>query len=150
MTARTRSILTGLRLTSCRVRVRVTLRLTVYRQSVHLGDKPLETHDQYFFQPNTGGYSPYVKCREDGSVVYNCCWSSPAQLFSGQNLAGLMTTFYCLRFETPQPWRGRSPYFYPPGTGWPGYTPRHWVSLTSFWVWVLCYDRRSVGQSVLE
>jgi hypothetical protein len=29
--------------------------------------------------------------------------------------------FYCLRFET------RSLYLYPPGTGWPGYTPRHWV-----------------------
>jgi hypothetical protein len=28
-----------------RVRVRVTLRLTVYRQSVRLGDKPLDTHD---------------------------------------------------------------------------------------------------------
>jgi hypothetical protein len=28
-----------------RVRVRVTLRLAVYRQSVRLGDKPLETHD---------------------------------------------------------------------------------------------------------
>jgi hypothetical protein len=27
------------------VRVRVTLRLAVYRQSVHLGVKPLETHD---------------------------------------------------------------------------------------------------------
>jgi hypothetical protein len=32
------------------VRVRVSLRLAVYRQSVHLGDKPLETHDkQYLF-----------------------------------------------------------------------------------------------------
>jgi hypothetical protein len=29
-------------------RVRVTLRLAVYRQSVHLGDKPLETHDRQF------------------------------------------------------------------------------------------------------
>jgi hypothetical protein len=29
-----------------RVRVRVTLRLAVYRQSVRLGDKPLETYDQ--------------------------------------------------------------------------------------------------------
>jgi hypothetical protein len=38
-----------------------------------------------------------------------------------------MTTFYCLRFETPPTWRVRSPYFYPPGTGWPGYTPTHWV-----------------------
>jgi hypothetical protein len=31
------------------VRVRVTLRLAVYRQSVRLGDKPLEIHDQQFF-----------------------------------------------------------------------------------------------------
>jgi hypothetical protein len=29
-----------------RVRVKVTLLLAVYRQSVCLGDKPLETHDQ--------------------------------------------------------------------------------------------------------
>jgi hypothetical protein len=27
----------------------VTLRLAVYRQSAHLGAKPLETHDQRFF-----------------------------------------------------------------------------------------------------
>jgi hypothetical protein len=41
--------------------IRVTLQLTVYRQSVRLYDKPLETHDQYFFfQLNTCGYSPYV------------------------------------------------------------------------------------------
>jgi hypothetical protein len=36
-----------------------------------------------------------------------------------------MTTFYCLRFETPPTCRARSPYLYPPGTGWPGYTPRY-------------------------
>jgi hypothetical protein len=33
--------------------------MAVYRQSVRLGDKPLETHDQYFFQQNTCGHSPY-------------------------------------------------------------------------------------------
>jgi hypothetical protein len=38
-----------LRRNNRRVRVRVSLRLTVYRQSVRLRDKPLETHDQYFF-----------------------------------------------------------------------------------------------------
>jgi hypothetical protein len=36
-----------------------------------------------------------------------------------------MTTFYCVRFETPPTWRARFPYLYPPGTGCPGYTPRH-------------------------
>jgi hypothetical protein len=50
---------------------------------------------------------------EDGSVVYNCCWFSPAQLFSGPSPAGLMTIFYCLRFETPQIWRAGSPYLFP-------------------------------------
>jgi hypothetical protein len=38
--------------------------------------------------------------REDGSVVYNCCWSSPAQPFSGPSPVALTTMFYCLRFET--------------------------------------------------
>jgi hypothetical protein len=32
-----------------KVKVKVTLRLAVYHQSVHLGVKPLETHDQTFF-----------------------------------------------------------------------------------------------------
>jgi hypothetical protein len=33
--------------------------------------------------------------------------------------------------ETPPSWRARSPYLYPPGTGWPSYTPRHWVPFMS-------------------
>jgi hypothetical protein len=40
--------------------------------------------------------------REEWSVVYNCCWSSETQSFSGPSPAGLMTIFYCLSFETPQ------------------------------------------------
>ena len=43
------------------VRVRATLRLTVYRRSVRLGDKTLETHDQIFFQLNTCDHSSYVR-----------------------------------------------------------------------------------------
>jgi hypothetical protein len=43
------------------VRVRVTLWLVVYCQSVCLGDKPLKTHNwQFFFQLNTCFNSPYV------------------------------------------------------------------------------------------
>jgi hypothetical protein len=38
--------------------------------------------------------------REDGSVVYICCWSLPEQSFSGPSPVGLPTMFYCLRFET--------------------------------------------------
>jgi hypothetical protein len=42
--------------------IRVTLRLAVCRQSVRLGDKPLETHDHrsFFFQLGPCGNSPYV------------------------------------------------------------------------------------------
>jgi hypothetical protein len=68
--------------------------------------------------------------REDGAVVYNCCWFSPAQSFSGSNPARFMTIFYSLRIATLPTWRARFPYLYPPGTAWPGYTPRHWVSLS--------------------
>jgi hypothetical protein len=42
------------------VRVRFTLLLAVYRQSVHLGVKHLETHEQNFFQLNTCLHSPSV------------------------------------------------------------------------------------------
>jgi hypothetical protein len=42
-----------------------------------------------------------------------------------------MTTFYCLSFESTPTWRARSPYLYPPGTGWLSYTPRHWVLFSS-------------------
>jgi hypothetical protein len=38
--------------------------------------------------------------RDDESVVYNCCWPLPAQSFSGPSPVGLVTVFYCLRFET--------------------------------------------------
>jgi hypothetical protein len=61
--------------------------------------------------------------RMDGSVVYNCCWSSPAQSFSGPSPVGFMTIFHCLRFVTPPVWRARSPYLYPPGTGCPVIPP---------------------------
>jgi hypothetical protein len=38
--------------------------------------------------------------REDGSVFCICCWSLPAQSFSGPCPLVLETIFYCLRFET--------------------------------------------------
>jgi hypothetical protein len=65
---------------------------------------------------------------EDWCVVYNCCWPSPAQSFSGPSPMRLMTLFYCLRFETPQPVRRRPRIYIPnekggpvisPGTGFP-------------------------------
>jgi hypothetical protein len=47
--------------------------------------------------------------------------------FLSPSPAGLMTVFCSLRFEPHPTWRARSPYLHPPRTGWPDYTPRHWV-----------------------
>jgi hypothetical protein len=47
-------------LTTDQHRVRVTLRLAVYRKSVRLGDKPLRLASSNFFHLNTCGLSPYL------------------------------------------------------------------------------------------
>jgi hypothetical protein len=97
---------------------------------------------------------------EDRSIVYNCCWPSPEQPFCSLCPAVLMTIFYCLRFESPPTWRAMSLYLYPPGTGSPMCTPKHWVLIPLHSSTLRCTfksasrfrlfcDRRPVGQSVL-
>jgi hypothetical protein len=114
---------------------RVTLRLALYCQSVRLGAKPIETHDQnlFSFQLNTCGYSPYVVLSDERMGLSFRNAAGPRRRSHSQvRVPGVsITTFYCLRLETPPTWRTRSPYLYPPGTGWPGYTPRHWVPIPS-------------------
>jgi hypothetical protein len=39
--------------------------------------------------------------------------------------------YFTVSSETPPTWRARFPYLYPPGTGWPSYTPGHWVPFMS-------------------
>jgi hypothetical protein len=66
--------------------------------------------------------------REDGSVIYCCCWSSPAQSLSGLSPVDSKPYFIVPIFETPPTWKARTPYLYPPRKGWPSYTPGQWVS----------------------
>jgi hypothetical protein len=78
-------------------RERVTLRLK-FSQSVSLGVEPhrcLLLFDSYGLV-FVGG----PLWREDGSVICICCWTLPAQSFSGPSPLGLATKFYSLRFET--------------------------------------------------
>jgi hypothetical protein len=67
--------------------------------------------------------------RKDGSVIYCCCWTSPAQPLSSLSPAGLKTIFYCPNvFRLLQP-GGSGPHIYilleqsgpaiPPVTGFP-------------------------------
>jgi hypothetical protein len=104
----------------CYVMLRPTASRPVWVSSTHLG---LTT--RFLFLSDICGFVD-VGCslwQENRSVVYNCCWSSPAQSFLAPSPVGLVTIFYCLRFETSSTWRVRSPYLYPSGTGWPSYTP---------------------------
>jgi hypothetical protein len=63
-------------------------------------------------------------CEEPSLTSGRACYLELLLAFASP---GLMITFYYLSFETSPPWRARSPYLYPPRTGWFSYTPRHWV-----------------------
>jgi hypothetical protein len=119
------------------------LRLAVYRQSVRLGAEPLETHGQNFFSSIEHLRSESLH-NITSAVIYNCCWPSPAHSFSGPSLAGLATIFYWFRFETS---------LFVASYDSQGYGGGIWIRLHTgslVWVRVLCYDRRSVGQTILE
>jgi hypothetical protein len=49
---------------------------------------------------------------------------------NGPSRAELVTMLYCLIWDSPN-WRARFPCLYPPGRGWPSYTPGHRVPFTS-------------------
>jgi hypothetical protein len=47
-------------------------------------------------------------------------------IFFGTESAGFMTKFYSQFWDIPT-WRARFLCLFPPGTGWPSYTPGHWI-----------------------
>jgi hypothetical protein len=79
---------------SSQVQLKVTLRLMV-SQSLSLG-----------VEPHLGLMTRYLLPFDSYGVVYVgrslfrlCCWPSPAWSFSGPSPLGLVTIFYCLKFE---------------------------------------------------
>jgi hypothetical protein len=63
---------------------------------------PSGAYDQIFI---TGRQLRVCRCgalsvTRGRSVVSNCCWPSPEQPFSGPIPVGLVTIFYCLKFDT--------------------------------------------------
>jgi hypothetical protein len=93
---------TSLRNSTVKVKVKVTLRLMV-SQSVSLGvEHHLGLMTGYLLLFDSYGlvFVGRPLWREDGSVFCICCWSLPAQSFSGPSPSRLATVFYCLWFET--------------------------------------------------
>jgi hypothetical protein len=110
--------------------VEVKLRPTVSRLVYHGVVLPSGTHDQIiFFCLENWGFLDVERplWTENGSVInsYSCFWALPEQSLPGLSPAGLRIICYCLI------WHSRPPCFYPPGTGWPSYSPGHWVTFSS-------------------
>jgi hypothetical protein len=76
------------------------------------------------------------------SVVYNYCLPSPAQSFSGPSPAGLVTIYYCFRFQTSQPGGPGFRIYIPQEQGGPVIPPG-----TGF-LFVASYDLQGYGGGI--
>jgi hypothetical protein len=118
----------------CWNEVEVNLRLTVNRPVCPDVSSSSGTRDQFFFLLEI----PFSQLRlcyvvapslTRGRVVIYCtiasghCQSSHSWVEVPQN----SRPYFTVSSKTPPTWRARFPYLYPPGTGWPSYTPGSWV-----------------------
>jgi hypothetical protein len=120
------------------VEVEVNLRPTVSRP-VRLGVRRLSgTRDQFFFLIEISFKQlrvcyfvvPSLTRGRVCNLLYNCFWTFPEQSHWVQ-VPQISRPYFTVSSETHPTWRARSPYLYPPGTGWPSYTPGHWVPFLS-------------------
>jgi hypothetical protein len=78
--------------------------------------------------------------RENGSVVYNCCWFSPVILRSESR--GTHDHILRSQIQTTSTSRARSPYLYPPGTGGPV------IPQALVYLFVASYDSQAYGGDI--
>jgi hypothetical protein len=111
----------------CSVRVKVTLRLAAHRQSVRPGAEPPDTHGQnFFFQLNTCSHMTRgLVCRLQ---LLPALASAPILRSESRRTHDHILLSQIRDSPNLEP---RSPYLYPPRTGWPSYIPRHWFTFPS-------------------
>jgi hypothetical protein len=120
----------------CRhLEVEVNLRLTVSPPACLGVRHPSGTHNQLFFQLEISFrqlwlcyFCSTLSDEKTGSVIYCTIASGPCQSsHSWVEVPQNSWPYFTVSSETPPTWKARSPYLYPPGTGWPCYTSGHWV-----------------------
>jgi hypothetical protein len=89
---------------------------------------------KYFFQLNTCGYSPYVTSSLTRGWIcrLKLLLALASIIILSSESRGTHDHILLSQIrDSPPTWRATSPYLYPPGTGWPSYTHRHWVLFSS-------------------
>jgi hypothetical protein len=95
-----------------------------------LATSPLRlTTSNFIYQLKTYSYSPYVTSYLTRGWV--CRLQLLLVLASAVILRSESRGIHYHIFETTPNLDGQVPVFIPPRTGWPGYTPRHWVPVSS-------------------
>jgi hypothetical protein len=113
--------------------VEVNLRPRVSRPACPGVRRPSWTRDQFFFLLEISFRQLRLCYFVDPSLTRGRVCNLLVQLLLG--LARSVTLgskssqnslpYFTVSSETPPTWRARFPYLYPPGTGWPSYTPGH-------------------------
>jgi hypothetical protein len=91
------------------------------------------TTSNFIFQLNTYGYGPYVTSSlRRGRVcrLQLLLFLTSAVILSSES-RGTHDQILQSQIRDCRTWIASFPYLYPPGTGWPGYTTRHWVPMSS-------------------
>jgi hypothetical protein len=95
--------------------------------SAHRDSRPA-----FLFQLNTCGYNPYATFSLTGGWVCRLqlllVFANTVILISESR--GNHDHIFAVSDSTPPTWGARFPYLYPPGIGWPSYTPGHWVQFS--------------------
>jgi hypothetical protein len=110
------------------LKVKFIIRPIVRRPGRPGARHPSGIHDQFFFLLEIFFRQLQVCYFVAPSLTSGPCQCSPARVWVPW---GSRPCFIVPILETPPTWRARSPYLYPPETGWPRYTPGHWVPFPS-------------------
>jgi hypothetical protein len=118
---------------------------SVLMSGTHLGPTTNFSFSLKFFLDSCGVViflAPSLTRRRVCNLLYNSFWALPEQSLLGRSPQN-SRPYFTVSSETPSTWRARSPYLYPPGTGWPRY-PR---ALGSHFV--ASYDSQGSGGGIL-